>query len=60
MGSPDRTHIQKRVKKLFLLSQLQHIISIDTRKLFYNARIKPLTDYASVVWDGCGKVHLKN
>ena len=58
MGSPDRTHIQKHVKKMFLLSQLQHIINIDTRKLFYNARIKPHIDYASVVWDGCGEVHL--
>ena len=42
-----------------LLSQLQHIINIDTRKLFYNAHIKPHIDYASVVWDGCGEVHLK-
>ena len=40
-----------------LLSQLQHTISIDTRKLFYNAHIKPHIDYASVVWDGCGEVH---
>ena len=61
MASPDRTHMQKHVKKtkLFLLSQLQHIINIDTRKLFYNAHIKPHIDYASVVWDGCGEVHLK-
>ena len=46
--------------KQFLLSQLQHIINIDTKKLFYNAHIKPHIDYASVVWDGCGEVHLKN
>ena len=46
-------------KNLFLLSQLQHIINIDTRKLFYNAHIKPHIDYASVVWGGCGEVHLK-
>ena len=60
MASPDRTHIQKHVKKqqLFLLSQLQHIINIDTRHIFCNAHIKPHTDYASVVWDGCGEVHL--
>ena len=45
--------------KLFLLSQLQYIINIDTRKLFYNAHIKPHIDYASVMWDGCGEVHLK-
>ena len=59
MASPERTHMQKHVKKLFLLSQLQNIINIDTRKLFYNAHIKPHIDYASVVWNGCGEVHLK-
>ena len=35
--------------KLFLLSQLQHIVNIDTGKLFYNAHIKPRIDYASVL-----------
>ena len=61
MASPDRTHMQKHTKKqqLILLSQLQHIINIDTRKLFYNAHIKPHIDYASVVCDGCGEVHFK-
>ena len=29
---------------------------IDTRKLFFNAHIKPHIDYASVVWDGCSDV----
>ena len=59
-GKPRWNTMQKHVKKqqLFLLSQLQHIINIDTRKIFCNAHIKPLTDYASVVWDGCGEVHL--
>ena len=46
-------------KNVFLLFQLQHIINIDTRKLFYNAHIKPHIDYSSVVWDGCGEVHIK-
>ena len=46
-------------KKMFLLYQLQHAINIDTKKLFYNAHIKPHIDYVSVVWDGCGEVHLK-
>ena len=53
-------HICKSMsKKLFLLSQLQHIINIDSRKLSYNAHIKPHIGYASVVWNGCGEVHLK-
>ena len=53
--------MQKHVKKQqpFLLSQLQYIINIDPRKLFYNVHIKPHIDYASVVWDGCGEVHFK-
>ena len=53
-------HICKSMLKThrFLLSQLQHVINIDTRKLFYNAHIKPHIDYASVVRDGCGEVHL--
>ena len=46
-------------QQLFILSQLQHIINIDTRELFYNAHIKLHIDYVSVVWDGCGEVHLK-
>jgi len=56
MASPDQTHAKayqktkqnKQQQHLFLLSQLQHIINI-----------KPHIDYASVVWDGCGEVHLK-
>ena len=59
MASADRTHMQKHVKKLFLLSQLQYIISIDTRKAFYSAHIKPNIDYVLVAWDGCGEVHFK-
>ena len=67
MASPDRTHTKlckslskkKKKKKKNLLSQLQYIFNIDTRKLFNNAHVKPHKDYASVVWDGCGEVHLK-
>ena len=42
----------------FLISSINCIVNIDTRKLFYNAHRKPHIDYASVVWDGCGEVHL--
>ena len=44
---------------VFFLSKLRYIIDIDTRKLFFNAHIRPHIDYASVVWDGCSDV-LKN
>ena len=46
-------------QQLILLSQLQHIINIDTGNLVCNAHIKPPIDYASVVWGACGEVHLK-
>ena len=67
MASPDRTHKnyakacqkKKKKKKKILLSQLQYIFNIDTRKLFNNAHVKPHKDYASVVWDGCGEVNSK-
>ena len=49
----------KKKKTNVSSSQLQHTIHINTSKLFYNAHIKPHLDYASVVWDGCGEVHLK-
>ena len=55
-------HICKSMPKkpsMFVLSQLLYVINIDTRKLFYNAHIKPHIDYASVVWEGCGEVHFK-
>ena len=43
-------------RRVFLLSKLRYIVDIDTRKLFFNAHIKPNIDYASVVWDGCSDV----
>ena len=43
-------------RRVFLLSKLRYIVDIDTRKLFFNAHIKPYTDYPSVVWDGCSDV----
>ena len=43
-------------RRVFLLSKLRYIVDIDTRKLFFNAHIKPHIDYASAVWDGCSDV----
>ena len=33
--------------------------SIPEEKIFYSVHIKPHIDYTSVVWGGCGEVHLK-
>ena len=58
-GKPRLNTCKKSMSyKLFLLFQLQHI-NIDTRKIFYNAHIKPHIDYASVMWGGCGEVYFK-
>ena len=46
-------------RRVFILSKLRYIVDIDTRKLLFNAHIKPHIDCASVVWDGCSDV-LKN
>ena len=43
-------------RRVFILSKLRYIVDIDTRKLFFNAHIKPHIDYASVVRDGCSDV----
>ena len=43
-------------RREFLLSKLRYFVDIDTRKLLFNAHIKPHIDYASVVWDGCNDV----
>ena len=53
-------HICKSVsKKKFLLSQLQHIINIDTRKISFCAHIQLHIDNTSAVWDSCGEVYFK-
>ena len=43
-------------RRVFLLSKLRYTVDVETRKLFFNAHIKPHIDYASVVWDGCSDV----
>ena len=49
----DHIIMQDRVKKqqLFLRSQLQHIINIDTRKLFHNGHINltSMRQYCSMI-----------
>ena len=34
----------------------RYIVDIGTRKLFFNAYIKPHIDYAPVEWEGCSDV----
>lgn len=57
---PHVTNICKSVSKnLFLLSKLRYYIDVDTRKLFFNAHIRPHIDYISLIWDQTSDNSLK-
>ena len=44
-------YISKKLSSyLWLLSKIRSYLSLDHRKLFYNAYIKPHIEYCSVVW----------
>ena len=53
-------HVKKKKKKKVFLHCKIIVININTWKIFYNAHIKPHTDYMSAVWDGCSEEHFKN
>ena len=49
---PHLDNVCKSVSKnLFLLSKLRYFIDAETRKMFFNAHIRPHIDYISVIWD---------
>lgn len=50
----------KLSQNLFLLSKLKHFVDQDTRKLFFNAHIKPYIDYSSTIWDMCPQTHMQH
>ena len=45
--------LSKCSKYLFLLSRIKSFLSIDNRKLFYNAYILPHFDYCCIIWGNC-------
>ena len=57
----SRSNTQDSLDLVFKWCDNNHMViypirSIRSEKLFFNAHIKPHTDYASVVWDGCSDV----
>ena len=50
-------HVNNVIKKcnsyLFLLSRVKRFLSIDKRKLFFNAYILPHIDYCCTIWGNC-------
>ena len=44
------SHIKETVIIFMALSKIRSYLSLDHRKLFYNAYIKPHIEYCSVVW----------
>ena len=58
-----KEHVDKLCKKLSqkigLLKKLRTYLPIDERRLFYNALIKPVMMYGSIVWTYCSNEDLK-
>ena len=52
-------HVDKLYKKLSqrigILKKIRHCLQIKHRDLFYNAIIRPVMDYVSVIWSNCDK-----
>ena len=52
-------HIDKVCKKLSqgigILKKIRYCLQLKYRLLFYNAMIRPVMDYVSVVWSSYGK-----
>ena len=51
------THVHNVLKKcntyLYLLSRIKTFLSLQNRKLFYNAYVLPHFDYCCIVWGSC-------
>ena len=57
---PHVHNICKSVSRnLFMLAKLRYLTNTDTRKIFFNAHIRPHIDYVSTVWDGSSDALLK-
>ena len=54
------TVCKKLARNLFLHGQLKHYLSIDCRKMFFNAHLLAHINYASTLWSNASEVHLKN
>ena len=53
------SHVDKLYKKLSqrigILKKIRHCLQIKHRVPFYNAIIRPVMDYVSVIWSNCDK-----
>jgi hypothetical protein len=50
---------KKMAQNTFLLSRLKKFASIEALKMFFNAHINSLINYASTIWQGCSEDHTK-
>ena len=52
--------LSKRIsKRTYQLSKIKNFLDEHSRKLFFNAHILPLINYASTIWDGASETNLK-
>ena len=57
---PHVNSICKSVSRnLFMLAKLRYLTNADTRKIFFNAHVRPHIDYVSTAWDGSSDALLK-
>ena len=54
------TVCKKLARNLFLHGQLKHYLSIDCRKIFFNAHLLAHINYASTLWSNASEFTLKN
>ena len=50
--------IKRLSNKILLLSKIKNFLDFSSRKLFFNAHILPILDYASTLWDNCSVTNL--
>ena len=51
--------IKRLSSKIFQLAKIKNFLDVHSRKLFFNAHILPIIDYASTLWDSCSQTNLK-
>ena len=51
--------IKRLSTKIFQLAKIKKFLDVHSRKMFFNAHILPIIDYASTLWDTCSQTNLK-
>ena len=59
--SPHISNLSKKVSsKVYALNHIKHTLDTKCRKLYFQAYIQSLTDYASTLWDGASNETMRH